>query len=111
MIQRGVAQRFILPVWPWWDGFYERMVRSVKSTLKKVLGKAIVTFEELQTILCEIEEVLNSRPLVYVSEDDLHESLTPFHLMYGRHISKKKRHTYTSDEIPEVGFSDCKNCN
>ena len=77
------------------------MVRSVKSTLKGV-GKAIVTFEELQTILCEIEEVLNSRPLVYVSEDDLHESLTPFHLMYGRHISKKKRHT--SDEIPLVGF-------
>ena len=59
------------------------------------------SFEELQTILCEIEEVLNSRPLVYVSEDDIHESVTPFHLMYGRHIS-------TSDEIPEVGFSECK---
>ena len=58
MMQRGVAQRFILPISPWCGGFYERMVCSVKSTLKKVLGKAIVTFEELQTILCEIEEVL-----------------------------------------------------
>ena len=59
MMQRGVAQRFILPASPSWGGFYERMVRSVKSTLKKVLGKAIVTFEELQTILCETEEVLS----------------------------------------------------
>ena len=47
MLRRGVQQRFILPASPWWGGFYERLVRSVKSSLKKVIGKALLTFEEL----------------------------------------------------------------
>ena len=39
----------------WWEGFYECLVRMVKASLNKTLGQAFVTFEELQTILCEIE--------------------------------------------------------
>ena len=48
-----------------------------------------MTFEELQTILCEIEAAINNRPLAYLSEDDLDEALTPFHLMNGRSIGKR----------------------
>ena len=47
------------------------------SCLKKTLGRAYTTFEELQTILCEVEVAINSRPLAYVSDDDLDEPLTP----------------------------------
>ncbi len=90
MLLQGIQQHFILPVSPWWRGFYERLVRSVKGCLKKTLGKAFITFEELQTILCEIEVAINNRPLAYVSEDDLDEALTPFHLMYGRSIATGK---------------------
>ena len=61
--QLQIQRKFILPASPWWGGFYERMVRTVKSALKKVLGRSLVTFEELQTVLCEIESVINSRPL------------------------------------------------
>ncbi|GFT22798.1 integrase catalytic domain-containing protein [Trichonephila clavipes] len=32
-------------------------------------GKAILTYEELLTVLCDCEAVVNSRPLTYVSED------------------------------------------
>ncbi|GFY39197.1 integrase catalytic domain-containing protein [Trichonephila inaurata madagascariensis] len=35
----------------------------------RTLGKAIFMHEELQTILCEYEKVVNSRPLTYLSED------------------------------------------
>ena len=48
---------------PWWGGFFERLVRSVKRCLKKTIGKARLTYEELLTIIVEIEGVLNSRPL------------------------------------------------
>ena len=76
-----VKQKFILPASPWWGGFYERLVRSFKLPLRKILGKSLLTYEEIETILCEIECVINSRPLIYVSEDDLQNALTPFHLI------------------------------
>ena len=37
MLCLGVRQKFILPASPWWGGFYERLVRSVKMSLKKIL--------------------------------------------------------------------------
>ena len=46
----------------------------------------MITAEELQTVLCQVEAVINARPLCYVNEDDLEEPLTPNHLMYGRNI-------------------------
>ena len=75
MVSYGITQRFILPASPWWGSFYERLVRSVKMCLKKVLGRAFVTFEELHKILCEIEAAINSRPLACACEDDLNEVL------------------------------------
>ena len=55
MLLVGVTQKFILPASPWWGGFYERLVRSVKTCLKKTIGRALVTYKELQTVLCEVE--------------------------------------------------------
>ncbi|CAB4002422.1 Hypothetical predicted protein [Paramuricea clavata] len=43
---------------------------------------ACVTYEELETILTEIECVLNSRPLTYVFTKDLKEPLPPSHLLF-----------------------------
>ena len=90
-----------MPASPWWGGFYERLVRSVKLTLRKTLGKSFLTFEELQTILCEIEYLINCRPLVYTSSDDVHEGLTPFHLMYGRNLIDHKLKEKHNGLIPE----------
>ena len=107
MLMQGIQQHFILPASPWWGGFYERLVRSVKGCLKKTLGKAFITFEELQTILCDIEVAINNRPLAYVSEDDLDEALTPFHLMYGRSIATGKKFLST-DVVSVMSLEHCK---
>ena len=107
VLLQSVKQRFILPASPWWGGFYKRLqVRTVKACLKKTLGKAFVTFEELQTILCEIEVAMNNRPLAYLSEDDLDEALTPFHLMYGRSISTGKQF----NSVDCVSISSLESC-
>ncbi|GBM73128.1 hypothetical protein AVEN_46275-1 [Araneus ventricosus] len=57
----------------WWGGFWERLVRVIKELLRRSLGKSILSFEELRTVLCECKSAINSRPLTYVSEnsDDL----------------------------------------
>lgn len=72
----------------WWGGFWERLVRSVKNCLKKVLGKASLNFEEMTTILTEVEAVLNSRPLSYVHNDtDEPQPLTPSHFLVGERLT------------------------
>ena len=91
--QRGIEWRFNLP-----RGIFERLVRSTKKCLRKVLGQAKLTYEELLTVLAEVELVLNSRPLTYVSADDLEEPLTPSHLMYGRRILNLPDHLLENDE-------------
>ena len=78
---------------PLWGGFYEsEMIQSVKRYSKKVLRNSRVTCEELQTALVEIETTLNSRPLTYVSIEDMEEPLTPFNLMSRRRLLSIHRH-------------------
>ena len=66
---KRVTWRFNLERAPWWGGFFERMVRSVKRCLRKVLGNSKLTVEELTTVLVEIEGTLNSRPLTEEYEE------------------------------------------
>ena len=106
MVSQGIQQKFILAASPWWGGFYERMVRTVKSNLKKVIGEALLTFEELQTVLCQIEKVINGRPLAYISEDDILETITPFHLMYGKNLLCKDKHAFNSQNF-ELNYDGC----
>ena len=61
------------------------MVRCVKR-LKKILKNAKLTYEELLTVVVEIECMLNSRPLTDVSSEDRVEPLTPSHLLTGRRL-------------------------
>ena len=37
-------------------------------------------------MLIEIEAVLNSRPMIYIYDDDIEELLTPSHLFFGRQL-------------------------
>ncbi|GBN33440.1 hypothetical protein AVEN_171049-1 [Araneus ventricosus] len=54
----------------WWGGWWERLIRIMKDLLKRVLGKAYLSHEEMMTFLCNCEAIINSRPLTYVSEND-----------------------------------------
>ena len=62
-------------------------MRSMKEPLRKVLGKALLSYQELETILTRIEAVINLRPLTTVSDDirDL-TPITPAHLEVGRFL-------------------------
>ena len=71
---------------PWWGGIFERLVRSVKRCLKKTIGGATLTYEELLTVVVEVEMILNCRPLSYMSGKDTEGPLTPLHLICGRRL-------------------------
>jgi len=71
---------------PWWGGLFERMVQSTKKCLRKTIGSAKLTYDELLTALTEVEGILNSWLLTYISSDDVEEPLTPSHLLTGFRI-------------------------
>ena len=77
-----------VPRAPWWGGFYERLVGMTKNLLKKRLHTALVTLDELQTVLTEVEGVLNDRPLCYFPEQDgSYVPISPARLMTGHSIN------------------------
>ena len=79
----GISWQFNDPHAPWWGGIFERMMRSVKRSIKKTLGNARISYEEFETVLIEVEGILNSCPLTYLYED-LEEPLAPASLYIGR---------------------------
>ena len=99
---RRIIWRFNLPLSPWWGGYFERMVGSVKRCLRKVLGNARLTYDELSTGLTEVENTLNSRPLTYLY-DELGEALTPSHLLHGRRPPALSENIEPELELDETG--------
>ena len=82
----GMDWVHIPPRAPHFGGLWEAAVKSSKMHLKKVLGSSVVTFEELSTIFCQIEAIMNSRPLVAMSANDTdYTALTPAMLITGKH--------------------------
>ena len=96
---RRIQWRFSLERAPWWGGFFERMVGSVKRCLRKVFGNARLSFDELLTVLTEVEATLNSRPLTYDYDTLGEEVLTPTHLIYGRRLTSLPESPEVEDDI------------
>jgi hypothetical protein len=60
--------RFIVERAPWWGGLWERLIQSTKNLFKRVLGRELLTWDELESVVVDIERVLNKRPISYLWE-------------------------------------------
>lgn len=80
----GTKWIFNPPSSPHFGGKWEAAVKSTKHHLTKVIGDTSLTYEELNTVLIQIEAVLNSRPLCPLSDDVTdYCALTPGHFLIG----------------------------
>lgn len=92
--------QFNPPNAPHFGGTWEREVRSIKTALYTILGVQTVSDEVFATVLTEIEGVLNSKPLGYVSTDvaDV-DPVTPNYLLMGRLDPHLPQTVYCPSEI------------
>ena len=83
----SVEWLFIHPRSPNFGGLWGAAVKSMDHHLRRVMGNSILTYEEMTTILCQIEQVLNNRPLMALTNtpDDIF-ALTPSMLVNGRRL-------------------------
>ena len=101
LTQKNIEWRFNPPTASHMGGVWERLVASVKRSLRVVLGNQCVSEDVLHTALLEVEFLLNSRPLTYASaEIDDAEPLTPNHFILG----------YPEAVLPPGRFSDSDTC-
>ncbi|XP_015118405.1 uncharacterized protein LOC107042049 [Diachasma alloeum] len=84
----GTKWIFNPPRTPHHGGKWEAAVKSAKFHLKRVIGDALMTYEEFSTLLVQIEAILNSRPLCELPNDpDKFAVLTPGHFLIGSALS------------------------
>ena len=82
-----IKWEFITPLAPWHGAIWERLVRSIKAPLRKVVGGARLKEVELRVVLTKIEGVINSRPLTVLKGDETRQ-ITPAELINGRPLGK-----------------------
>ena len=83
----------------WNGGFWEYFVQNVKRNLRNSLKNSQLNFEELTTVLVEVQAVINSRLLIYMSPDDVQEALTHAYLILGK---RGKVCLNEEDDTPEI---------
>ncbi|XP_043467543.1 uncharacterized protein LOC122501846 [Leptopilina heterotoma] len=88
LANQEITWSFIPPHSPHFGGIWEAGIKSVKYNLRRVIGETRLTFEEMTTVLCQIEACLNSRPLYPNTSDPQSVSaITPGHILIGGPIS------------------------
>lgn len=85
--QKEIQWKFIAPLSTHFCGMWESSIKSTKYHLRRLVGESRFTFEELSTILTQIEAILNSRPLLPLSSDPTELNvLTPGHFLIGNSL-------------------------
>ncbi|CAG2234872.1 unnamed protein product [Mytilus edulis] len=85
---------------PWENGVSESLVKSVKKSLEVAIGTSVMTFSELQTVLFEVSNLLNERPIGTKNSDPTEGSyLCPNDLLLGR----------SSIRVPNGNFNENSN--
>jgi len=96
LFPKGITFHTNPPAAPHHGGLWEAAVKSMKFHVRRVMGTRNLTVEEFTTLLCQVEAMLNSRPLTPLSDDpnDM-AALTPGHFLIGRPL--------TSLPYPDLG--------
>ncbi|KAK7938259.1 hypothetical protein WMY93_001585 [Mugilogobius chulae] len=97
--KQQILFHFNPPAAPHFGGLWEREIKSIKDALRVVLANQTVPPAVLQTVLIEVEGILNSKPLGYVSADVADpDPVTPNLLLMGQRDASLPQAVYASNQ-------------
>lgn len=99
----------------WWGGFWERLINPVKNASRKTLKRNSLTFEELRTVLTEVEATVHSRPQSHSVDDLNNDIFTPAQFLVGKSLTShslqgiylKLQALHTKNCLRGEGFERC----
>ncbi|XP_055622170.1 uncharacterized protein LOC129765767 [Toxorhynchites rutilus septentrionalis] len=85
--ENGIRWHFNPPKGSHFGGLWEAAIKSAQKHFTRVLGPRVLAYDDMETLLAQIECCLNSRPLTPLSDDpsDL-APLTPGHFLVGSEL-------------------------
>lgn len=93
----------IPPAVPYFGGLWEANVKSFKSILKRIINYQVYTHEEFETLFCQIEAIMYSRPLCSMSMDSSdYSALTPGHFLIGESLFAVPSLDYVKSTHPVI---------
>ena len=87
LADRRIVWRYQTPRSPWMGEHYECIVRIIKVCPSTAIARKIFTYEEFVTIVKEVENVINIRPITYQNADTADIPLTPSQLAWGHDLT------------------------
>jgi hypothetical protein len=82
LLMKKIQWEFNPPLASHMGGVWERQIRSVRKVLSGILAKEVLDDEKLETLFCEVESIINGRPLTHLPDSPSElEALTPNHLL------------------------------
>lgn len=100
LTNEGILWSLIPPRSPHFGGIWEASVKSFKHHMQRTVGDTLFTLEEFNTFVIEVEAILNSKPLTFMSTDsDDPLVLTPAHFLINASLQSIPEYDFTNINV------------
>ena len=111
-VNKNLEWVFSLGDSPWYNGCCESLIKSIKKSIHHAIGQHRVSYSELHTVIFEISDIINERPIgKKPNQSEEGSYLCPNDMLLGRcsgkiplqefdqNVSTRKRYLFTQQSV------------
>lgn len=104
-VNEGLKWEFASADAPWQNGISEALIKSIKRAITTAIGQSVMTFPELQTVLYEVSNLVNERPIGrHPTSPEDGAYLCPNDILLGRSSTKVPNGPFNESADPRKRF-------